>query len=75
VTDDQEADVSAAGVGFTCATAFAGDRLEAAFIVLVAFPADAFFTALRSFGLAVALAAGAAAARLAALLTLAQRAF
>jgi hypothetical protein len=75
VTGLQEADASAAGVGLAGATAFAGDRLEAAFFLLFAFPAGAFFTALRVFGVAAALAEVAAAARLAALLTFAHRAF
>jgi hypothetical protein len=70
----QDADASAAGAGGAGATVFAGARLEAAFFLLFTFAADAFFRALRVFGLAAALAVVAAAARLAAVLTLAQRA-
>jgi len=49
--------------------------LGAAFLLLFTFEAAAFFTALRAFGVAVALDEVSAAAGLAALLTLAQRAF
>ena len=79
--DQQEADdkhyragYAAAGVGGAGVAAFAGARRGAALFLLLA-PAGAFLTALRVFRLAVVLAEDAAAARLAAFLALAQRAF
>lgn len=75
VIPSQDAAVCAAGGGSAGAAAFAGTRFGAAFFLPLPFPAAALFIALRAFGLAGALADEAAAARLAALFTLAQRAF
>ena len=75
MTGGQDADASVAGAGATGVAAFTRARLEAVFLLLVTFLTDAFFAAVRGFGIVAALAERAAAARLAALFTLAQRAF
>jgi hypothetical protein len=75
VTACQDAGTAATTAGPAAAITFAEDCPEAAFFLLFAFPAGAFFTALGVFDLAAAFAEVPAVARLAALLALAQRAF
>lgn len=76
VTASQDSDVSAAGAGVAgVAAAFAGALRAAAPFLPVAFTADDFLASSRFFGLVIPLAGVVAAARLAALFTLAQRFF
>jgi hypothetical protein len=75
-TGSQDADVSAAGAGVAgLAAAFAGAVRAAALFLPVAFTADDFLASFRFFGLVTPLEGFVAAARLAALFTLAQRFF
>lgn len=72
----QERVASAVAAGAAGVTAvFAGDLLDAALLLLVAFATDDFLTTFRLLGLVISVAGVAAAAPLAAFLTLAQRFF
>lgn len=76
VAGRQEAVASAGGAGVAgVAAAFAGPLGAAARFLPVAFAADDFLGTIRFFGLLIPLAGVVAAARLAALFTLAQRFF
>lgn len=76
MTGSQDADLPAAGAGVAgVAAAFAGALRAAALFLPVAFAADDCLAIFRFFGLVIPLAGVVAAARLAALFTLAQRFF